>query len=630
MPDSSTGESRRGLSRIIFNGAWFSTRSQLSEGRPAGFRVFLLAALINLILFGLFLAWATPDYATNDDLVMQLIASGFYTGHPNAHLVFTNILIGWVLRFLYGTWAGHNWYLTYLLVVHYAALTTIAFLVMSRRFGWLSALLYVGFFLIVEPHILLHLQFTTTAFVAGTAGLLLLVDGLRPEQPAHWLKVITGIIFVGLMASIREPVALLLAAVACPFLLERFGWVGWRRLFGAGAACAAVLLILHGINYWAYHRTPAWAAYSEYNRMRGEIHDTLLEKFIPQADPKVGWSRNDGWMFSKQLFFDPKVYASLPRMRLLLAKLKALARDEPASHGISWVKFLSVPNLFGRDAGILMKLAILNAIGCLFVAGAFRYRCLVTLLISYGLSLILCVYLLKTAHLPDRVAYNIPLFINAICLYWVTGFQKQPVAANRPDHPEVSRASLWRTAFLRLLVLMLVTACGARYLADLSLLAQNLCFANAQNQNLKQISRQILKPVRSLMPAPQKPVLIALPNDSTLERCLFFYPPTQKIPFYFVPYGWITYSPIYSQILEQHHLHPFPLSLVDRPNIFFLMRLKWEWLVPLKEFYREHFGLDIRFKMVLDTDNMSQYRDCQLYLYQAHFVRDKAPAGTTH
>src|ERR1035438_9003825 len=107
-----------------------------------------------------------------------MIASVFYTVQRDGHLVFSNILIGWTLRFLYGTWAGCNWYFIYLLAVHYAALTAIAFLVVSRRGGWLFALLYVGFFLIVETRILLHLQFTTTAFLAGTAGLLLLVDGL--------------------------------------------------------------------------------------------------------------------------------------------------------------------------------------------------------------------------------------------------------------------------------------------------------------------------------------------------------------------------------------------------------------------------------------------------------------------
>lgn len=616
MPDLSTGGTQQSLAQKIFNGVWFF--------KPTGFQVFCLAAFVNLILFGLFLICTTPVYETNDDLTMQLIASGFYTGHPDAHLVFTNILIGWVLRFLYATWGGCNWYLIYLLVVHFAALTAIACLVMARRFGWWFGFLYVGFFLIIEPHILLHLQFTTTAFLAGTAGLLLLVDGFQPGQPAYWPKVIAGIILVSLMGMIREPVALLLAAVAGPFLLERLGLGGWRRLLGAGLACAVILLILHGVNYWAYHRNPAWAEFSEYNRLRGEIHDTPLAKFIPQADSGVGWSQNDGWMFSKFYFSAPSVYAGVPRMRLLLAKLKALARDEPFSYWEFPARFLFLPNLFGHDAGILMKLAILNAIACLFAAGAFRRRCLITLLISYGLFVVLGIYLLKTARLPERVSYNIPLFVNAICLYWASGLQKPPIEANPPG----LSVPFWRAKILRLLALGLFLGWGVLYLSSFSQLAQNLWFANLDNQKLKQASRQILAPIRALMPAGKKPVLIEMPSDSVLEHCIFFYPPTKKVPFYLVPCGWITYSPIYSQILEQHRLQPYSISLVERPDVFFLIKKRWQWLLPLRTFYREHYGLDVRFDLMVNSDDMPQYKDCRLYLYQAHIVGDQVPVQT--
>lgn len=140
--------------------------------------------------------------------------------------------------------------------------------------------------------------------------------------------------------------------------------------------------------------------------------------------------------------------AGLPKIRMFLARLKSLAWDELTSHGTPPVKFLSLPDLFGHDAGILMKLAILNAIGCLFVAGAFRYHCLATLLISYGLFVVLGVYLFKTARLPERVSYNIPLFVSAICLYWAAGFRKRPVAANQPNRLKVSLAPFWRAGIL--------------------------------------------------------------------------------------------------------------------------------------------------------------------------------------
>ena len=625
MRDLNSGRTLQSLAATTFNAAWFARCSRWLAGRRGGFQALLWAAALNLILFGVFLSWATPVYETNDDLMMQSIASGFYTGHPDAHLVFTNILMGWTLQFLYATWAGCNWYFSYLIAVHYAALTAIAFLVVSRRGGWWFALLYIGFFLVVEMRILLHLQFTTTAFLAGTAGLLLLVDGLRPGHPAHWTKVIAGIALASLMCLIREPIALLFGVVAGPFFLERLGPAEWRRLLGTGLAFVGIFLLLHGINRWAYQRDRAWAEFSEYNRMRGEIHITPLAKFIPQAAPEVGWSENDGWMFSKFYFSEQEVYAGELKMHLLLDKLRFLARTEPAPSWTFSAKFLFLPLIFIRDASTLMMLAILNASWCVLAAGAFRRRCLVALLISYGLFAMLSFYLLTTARLPERVAYNYPLLINAICLYWATGFPNLNVHSIRTRCLNALFAPSCRAKVLRLVALSLFYVWAALYLFSLSKLAQSLWSANASNRNLEHISHKILGPVRTLMPDRRLPVLIAMPFDSVLEQSIFFWPSAEKPPFYLVPYGWITHSPLFNQILGRHHLQPYSLSLVDRPDVFFMMETRW--IGPLRIFYREHYGLDIRFDMVLNTNAMPQFEDCKLHLYQAHIVDYKTPIG---
>ena len=624
MDNLPPGEARQNLSCTAANGAGLFRCLKWLAGRRDAFRALGWAAAVNLILFGLFLTCATPRYETNDDLMMQMIASGFLTGQPDAHLVFTNIIVGRVLQLFYETWGGCNWYMLYLLVTHYAALTAIASLVVSRRGGWLFTGLYVGFFLIVETRILLHLQFTTTAFLTGTAGLLLLVDGLQPRHPAHWPKIIAGLVMVSFMWLVREPAAFLLAAAAWPFVLERFGLAGWRRLLGTGVACAGIFLVFHGINHRAYQRDPAWAEFSEYNRIRGEIQVTALARFIPQAASTVGWSKNDGWMFSQFFYPDPEVYAGVPKMRLLFSRLQALAQTEPASSPGFSASYLFLPNLFwhGRDAAILMKLAILNAIWYLIAAGTSRARCLVTLLISYVLFVGLGFYLLKTARLPDRVSYNIPLFVNAICLYWATGFQRLSVTASAPGSPRIPFAPLWRAGTWRWALFVLVPIGAVLYLSSLNQLTSSLWSANADGRKLEHISHNILKPIRTLLPAPATPILIALPLDSVLEQCIVFFPAAQQAPFSFVPYGWVTHSPLFDKILVQQHLRPYPRSLVDRPDTFFLMEARW--LDPLKTFYREHYGLDVRFEMVLNTDEMPEFKDCRLHLYQAHAAHEQA------
>jgi hypothetical protein len=624
---SSSGEPQNRAS-TTFNGSWLSRCSHAMAGQKAGIKALSWAVVVNFILFAIFLTYTTPAYETDDDLEMQFIASGFYTGHPDAHLVFTNILIGWVLKFLYGSWAGCNWYLIYLVAVHYAALTAIAFLVISRRGGWLFTLLYIGFFCIVEMHILLDLEFTTTAFLAGMAGILLLVDGLLPGQRVNWSKVIIGICFLSLMCLIREEVALLCGAIGAPFIFERLGLNGWRRLLGTGLACIGIFVSLQGVNHWAYQRDSAWAEFSEYNNMRGEITDTPLKQFLPKAAPVVGWTQNDVWMFSKYYFPDPDLFAGVSKMGRVLDEIKILQRQAPRPSGPSLagspalVGSGSLPNIanidlanFGnlRDSTRLMNLAVLNAIWCIIVARTLRRRVVTVLLICFATFCLLDFYLLATAFLPERVAYTFPLFIHAICLYWATGFQNltPPIRTNRFHY---YAATFWWPGVLRLTAFGFLLVWAILYVFNLSMLADSLRSANTYNQNRKFISQKLVTPFRTLLPAGKKPILIELPDDLIFEEALFFYSSAEKeVPFFEVPWGSTTHSPIFNQVLDQHHLNPYSLSVVSRPDVFFLMQPKY--IAPFKTFYREHYGLDIRFDVAL---KMPQFEEFNIYLYQAH------------
>jgi hypothetical protein len=168
---------------------------------------------------------------------------------------------------------------------------------------------------------------------------------------------------------------------------------------------------------------------------------------------------------------------------------------------------------------------------------------------------------------------------------------------------------------LRLAALVSLSAWAIFYVFNVSILARTLVGANIHNQNVKYISQKIFTPIRTLLPAGKTPLLVPLPYDSLLEQSLSFYPSTEKVPFFLVPYGTDTYSPMFSQVLEQHHLDPYYFSVVSRPDVFFLMKPRW--IAPLKIFYHEHYGLKIRFDMALNTDGMPQFEECQTYLYHA-------------
>ncbi len=573
------------------------------------------AALLNAVLFGFLLAVLTPCYETNDDLNMQMIASGFYTGQPSEYLVFTNIVIGWPVRILYGLWSRGNWYLIYLLTVHYLALTAFAFLILSRRRYWLFAVLYAGFFLMVEARILLNLQFTTTAFLAGTVGVILLVDGLQPGRPAHWPKILVGIALITLMGLIREPVAPLLALISFPFLVEGFGWKGWRRLLLAGVVCTGLFLAFQAINRWYYQRDPAWAEFYQYNRLNGRIRVTPIKTFIRQAAPTVGWSENDAWIFEHWYFSDPEVYGSASKLRVLMEKLQKLPQPHRFSGRFASI-YLALPTALGLDAGHLLKLGLLSGVWCLFFAGARCGRYFATLLALYTVFVVLAILLLEMAYLPQRVAYCMPLFMVAVCLYWASGFHVIP-----PTSKDIQRSpgATWPTKLLCLTAKACIIVWAVLYASLLLSWARILSVTSGAAYYLKaEVDPKLFEPLRTLLPPGQKPILIPISfvAPTPLEECLFFHPFRENVPFFLVPYGWLTQSPLFRQTLDQHQLSPYSLSLVDRPDVFFSMDPGW--LGPLRTFYREHYKLEVRFDLVLDTDQLPKYRDCRLRLYQAH------------
>jgi hypothetical protein len=595
------------------------TRPRLVERLPVVFRnddvvSLALAMMVNVALFGLFLTFGASTYEVNDDTVMQGIASGFYSGHPDEHLVFTNVIIGRVLRFLYEGWPDYNWYRAYLLGVHFAALTAIAFVILRRRRTYFFISFYAGFFLIVETRILLLLQFTTTAFVAGAAGLLLLVDGLQPGRPTSWPRVVAGLVFTTVMTMVRGPVAPFLVLVGLPFLIERLGLANWKRLVAPGIACAGLLLAVTGFNRWYYEKDKAWSGFMEFNTLRGSFQDTPLVVSALHTAPRAGWSINDIQVFGNFYGADPEVFGSSPRLRAFIEKVKALSPPQPRRFAL---KYFFLPNMFAQDSAVLMEIAFLNALWCVLTAGAFRRRCAIALLASFGIFTALSFYLLSTARLPERVSYNMCLFASLICLYWASSFAVGGMADTAGgalrrwrDLVNAHPARRWSVI---LIIFAVVGECGFMS----AKIVPRLAFVNSMNHHVGEISGQIFEPVRKLLPD-GKPIFVMLPYNCTVERCAIFYPGLEKIPCFLIPPGWLMQSPIFFQTLEQHRLVPYSLSLLDRRDVFFLMES--QWVQPLEIFYREHYGLEISITQVMNTDADPEYAHCQLHVYQAHVI----------
>jgi len=255
-----------------------------------------------------------------------------------------------------------------------------------------------------------------------------------------------------------------------------------------------------------------------------------------------------------------------------------------------------------------------------------RKRFLAVIVATYGVILALSVALLLSARLPERVTYNMPFFILALCVYWTTcsGESVSPLPFKFGLESLVSlRKQRVFSVFVQEFRPHLISIAALLTLSLVFFWGECQCHFNAEHVKLKNRSASIFAPVQKLLPAGQKPIIVLLPCNSRLEFSLFFW--TEKEPpFYCVPYGWLTHSPIFQKILEQHHLTPFSRSLLDRPDVFLLMQPSW--IEPLTTFYWEHYKMRVRFDQVLTPEELKEKdKKSGQALYQAHLENAETP-----
>ncbi|HRG69986.1 MAG TPA: hypothetical protein PLS73_14140, partial [Saprospiraceae bacterium] len=137
------------------------------------------AITIVLTIFFSILILLDPAYETSDDTMMNYIAAGTLNGEPSQYLVFSNYLEGVFLKWLFVRFPGINWYPLFLYSIQLLAFVQITYVLNkangSRFFFGLYLLLYAIFVV----YVIINLQFTSTAFLSGIAGLLTLLHLIK-------------------------------------------------------------------------------------------------------------------------------------------------------------------------------------------------------------------------------------------------------------------------------------------------------------------------------------------------------------------------------------------------------------------------------------------------------------------
>lgn len=226
-----------------------------------------LTAVFFAVIIGIWGVW----YRTNDDAILSNIAFGAY-GTDRVHLVYVNLLYGWLLRGLQCLNDSLNWFALSQVGLLYAGTAVLTYYGI-RHFGRLrGAVLAVAMMAAFGANVLFRIQYTQTAAVALCAGLVVLLENLGKKNSANLL----GLALVLLGAMLRFDMFFAVGGLSAWVLLQRFIRLDKPEKKRALTVAAAMFCLVFGaklVDRAAYLADPDWAAYLQYNAARTEFSD---------------------------------------------------------------------------------------------------------------------------------------------------------------------------------------------------------------------------------------------------------------------------------------------------------------------------------------------------------------------
>ena len=294
-------------------------------------------------------------YEVSDDFVMETILSGAYGGEINPHMLFVNVLYGYVLKGFYLLLPTLNWYTISLLFWGFIACMGFA-VFLCKLLDYKRAIFFDFIFLVAFSNdIYILLQFTKTAALCCSIGALLIMQGLFGEKKErekfkviiNRSELVLGIVLCVVGSWIRMNVVYLIALFV--LIIVFYEYSSYVKTFFDNKECrrvlvkktlicfgiVAVVFGCYGINRISYNTNADYKYYSQYAKVRAAIVDSVDYGYEEYAEEftKIRISENDYYMLRKWNFSDPE-YFTIEKLQ----KIANIIQEHNHSKKIDWQK----------------------------------------------------------------------------------------------------------------------------------------------------------------------------------------------------------------------------------------------------------------------------------------------------
>lgn len=557
-------------------------------------RPFVISLLATIAFFAIFLVLLRPGYGANDDIDIIAIASGYLGGKPVPFLIFSNVILGFALNWLYALHPQVNWEVLVFIAINFCSVWALLYTLLSSSLKAGLKLSAAWVVLLSDSYFLLNITFTTIAAFASIAGFFLILSAsqARSAWRPGLLAIGSGLVLASSLARIET--ALLVPVLLLPALVFCNRCFHLRRL----AFALAVTGVLVGSGYIfdrAYLLSASdWYAFDVYNNTRSALQDTpRLLNLEPQIR-NVGWSSNDLHVFIHWFFPDRKIY-SLEHLQTLVGNVPAEPESLP---GASILFFRRAFKTFSQPYWLLIAAAGLAALLTLPLKKAG-----LPLLALAASFLATGIYLTTTMKLPDRVM----LPILATCAIFELGLPGWMDPGQAEPLPGSGRSRRGGQLLQAGAALLLLGATGMVVTQSLS--------TSAANVYRQKVYRQILADLRNLAAKRrlEKNALIVSPaHGIPLE---WADPLAMELPdIQYLEMGWLTFSPVYEAVLREHQVPSLPAGFYEMDNVYLMDNPSS--MKDIIQYIKEHAGVEVYPKVIYEMPSRGwqpEYAYVRLY-----------------
>lgn len=392
-------------------------------------RLFLALAAGQILLLALILLFGSIKYEVSDDFIMEMVVSGAYTGKPDAHMMFSSIIWGWLLTPLYRLAPQISWYFWGQMLLCLGSYLALSYLLSHELPASTAVLAIAAITAFTARDLYILPQFTKTAAAAIISGGLLFLWALLRQR--HKTAAVCG----ALLAVAGTLVRFSAFFVALPFAglyliwasvqqLRQKEWSGkqvLRRLWLPSVALFAVIIACWGVDSAAYQMNEDYRYYRSFSQARSTIQDYSWCSYEECAEEfsAIGLSENDYQMILEWDFADHRVF-TLETMQQV-AEIVARHRAESKPGILEALYMIKARQLHYPVAALCVILGLLLIVTDL-------KRCWIPVL-SAGLILGFLVYFYRIGRWVYRVEFS--YFFCAAALIACTLGQRIPRKAEK-------------------------------------------------------------------------------------------------------------------------------------------------------------------------------------------------------